>query len=97
MPACPPPVLSEDTAKLSCRTKAPDESRHPDLKVPDFAKGILPLWALGKLLCSIPQIGKHREDLLHLAYFKYFNGTLDQRSFLPNSSFLPAIFLEADA
>ena len=39
MPACPPPVLSEDTAKLSCRTKAPDESRHPDLKVPDFAKG----------------------------------------------------------
>jgi hypothetical protein len=69
---------------LSHRTEAPDESRHPDLIVSDFAKGILPLCALGKLVCSIPQIGKHRDDLLHLGYLKYFNGALDQRSFLPN-------------
>jgi hypothetical protein len=67
-----------DTANLSSRTKAPNESRQPDLKVLDFAKGILPLWTLWKLVCSIPQIGKHCDNLLHLAYLKYFNGALDQ-------------------
>ena len=71
-----------DTANLSRRTKAPNERRQPDLKVLDFAKGILPLWTLGKLVCSIPQIGKHCDNLLHLAYPKYFNGALNQRSFL---------------
>jgi hypothetical protein len=73
-----------DTANLSRRTKAPNERRQPDLKVLDFAKGILPLWAVGKLECSIPQIGKHCDNLLHLTYLKYFNGALDQCSFLPN-------------
>jgi hypothetical protein len=72
-----------DTANLSRRTKAPNERRQPDLKVLDFAKGILPLWTLGKLVCSIPQIGKHCDNLLHLTYLKYFNGALDQCSFLP--------------
>jgi hypothetical protein len=67
-----------DTADLSCRTKAPNERRQPDLKALDFAKGILPLWALGKLVCSIPQIGKHCHNLLHLAHLKYFNGALNQ-------------------
>jgi len=73
-----------DTANLSRRTKAPNERRQPELKVPNFAKGILPLCALGKLVCSIPQIGKCCDNLLHLAYLKYFNGALDQWSFLPN-------------
>ena len=82
---------------LCCRCEAPDEGRRPDLVAFDFPKGILSLCAIGKAVCSMQQIGKNRDDLLHLAYFKYFNGTLDQRSFLPNSSFLPAIFLEADA
>jgi hypothetical protein len=63
-----------DTANLSRRTKAPNERRQPDLKVLDFAKGILPLWTLRKLVCSIPQISKHCDNLLHLAYLKYFNG-----------------------
>jgi hypothetical protein len=67
-----------DTANLSRRTKAPNERRQPDLKVLDFAKGILSLWALGKLVCSIPQIGKHCDNLLHLAHLKYFNGALNQ-------------------
>jgi hypothetical protein len=48
------------------------------LKVPNFAEGILPLCALGKLVCSIPQIGKHCDNLLHLAYLKCFNGALNQ-------------------
>jgi hypothetical protein len=76
-----------DTANLSRRTKAPNERRQPDLKVLDFAKGILPLWALGKLVCSIPQIGKHCDNLLHLAHLKYFNGGLNQRAFLPNGHY----------
>jgi hypothetical protein len=73
-----------DTANLSRQTKAPNERGQPDLKVLDFAKGILPLWTLGKLVCSIPQIGKHCDNLLHLAYLKYFNGSLNQRPSLPN-------------
>jgi hypothetical protein len=67
-----------DTANLGRRTKAPNERRQPELKVPNFAKGILPLCALGKLVCSFPQIGKHCDNLLHLAYLEYFNGALNQ-------------------
>ena len=76
--------LSRDTANLNRRrTEASDESRHPDLIASDFSKGILSLCALGKLMCSIPQIGKHRDDLLHLVYLRYFNGGLDQTFFPP--------------
>ena len=80
-------LLSGRSANLSRRTKAPNERRQPDLKVLDFATGILPLWALGNLVCSIPQIGKHCDNLLHLIYLKYFNGALDQWSFLPNGHY----------
>ena len=66
------------------QTEASDESRHPDLVTPDFPKGILSLCAIGKPVCSMQQIGKNRDDLLHLAYLGYFNCALDQRSFLPN-------------
>jgi hypothetical protein len=69
---------------LNCGTEPSDESRHPHLVAPDFPKGILSLGALGKPVCSIPQIGKHRDDLLHLAHLRYFNCALDQRAFLPN-------------
>ena len=89
--------LSGGTANLSRRIEAPDESRYPDLIAFDFSKGVLSLCALGKLMCGVPQVGKHCDDLLYLVYLRYFHNGLDQRSFLPNSSFLPAIFLEADA
>jgi hypothetical protein len=76
------PIVFSWVCDLSRRTKAPDESCHPDLIAPDFSKGVLPLCAFGKPLCSGPQIGKHRNDLSHLAYLGYFKGALNQRSLL---------------
>jgi hypothetical protein len=69
---------------LCCRREAPDESRRPDLVAFDFPKGIPSLCAIGKPVCSMQQIGKNRDDLLHLAYLGCSNCALDQRSFLPN-------------
>ena len=63
---------------LSRRPSKTRFSRGLDLIAYDFAKGILSLYALGKLVCSIPQIGKHCDNLLHLAHLKYFNGALNQ-------------------
>jgi hypothetical protein len=37
-------------------------------------------------VCSMQQIGKNRDDLLHLAYLGYLNCALGQRSILPNKS-----------
>jgi len=76
--------LSGGTANLSRRIEAPDESRYPDLIAFDFSKGVLSLCALGKLMCGVPQVGKHCDDLLYLVYLRYFHNGLDQRSFLPN-------------
>jgi hypothetical protein len=76
--------LSGDTANLSRRIEASDESRYPDLIAFDFSKGVLSLCALGKLMCGVPQVGKHCDDLLYLVYLRYFHNGLDQRSFLPN-------------
>ena len=83
--------------RLSCRTEAPDESRHPDLIASDFPKSILSLRALGKLVCSITQIGEQRDDLLHLSYVGSFNSDLVQRHFLPNWVITKSIALAAPA
>jgi hypothetical protein len=67
--------------RLSCRTEATDESRHPDLVTSDFPEGILSLCTVWKLVCSILQIGEQRDDLLHLSYL---GSDLVQRYFLLN-------------
>jgi hypothetical protein len=46
----------------------------------------LSLCAIGKAVCCMQQIGKNRDDLLHLACLGYLNCALGQRSFLPNKS-----------
>ena len=80
--------------RLSCRTEATDESRHPDLVTSDFPKGILSLCTVWKLVCSMPQIGEQRDDLLHLSYV---NSDLVQRYFLPNCVITKSIALTAPA
>ena len=71
--------------RLSRRTEATDESRHPDLIASDFPKGILSVCTVWKLVCSMPQIGEQRDDLLHLSYLRCFNSDLVQRHFLPTA------------
>jgi hypothetical protein len=70
--------LSTSCSQRRRRTETPDESRHTDLVASDFPKSIPPLYTLGEPMCSIQQIGKHRDDLSHPAYLRYFNWAVDQ-------------------
>jgi len=57
---------AEYVVNLCCEREASDEGQYPDLVTRDLPNGILPFRACGKPICSIPQTGKHHDDLSHL-------------------------------